>query len=428
MNKPFKTSRFFTFEDHESNARGYCRSFEKVFVKAKGSSVWDEEGNRYIDFLSCCGALNYGHNDEHMKAGLIDHISRDGIASGLDLYTDVKRDFIDAFYRLVLAPRNLDYKLQFTGPTGANAVEAALKLARKVTKRTNVITFTNGFHGVTSGALAATGNRYNRMAPSIPLTGVTRLPYDGYMGDGISAADLYVKMLEDPSGGIDPPAAVIFETVQGEGGLNIASAGWCQRIVAAAHRAGALVIVDDIQAGCGRTGTFFSFETLGFTPDIVTLSKSLSGFGLPMSLVLIAPEYDVWSPAEHNGTFRGNSHAFVTARIALEKYWGGSGFEEAIAVKAEIVTNALTETARNLPQARLKGRGLMQGLDVGTRALASAISKRCFDQRLIIETAGPYDEVIKVLCPLTIEVDQLEEGLGIVRNAALELSGELSFA
>jgi diaminobutyrate-2-oxoglutarate transaminase len=315
------------FARRESRVRSYSRKYDVVFEEARGSLVWDTEGREYLDFLAGAGALNYGHNDPDMADALVAHIRGGGITHGLDLFTRPKMEFLEAFEGLILEPRGMDYRVQFTGPTGTNAVEAALKLARKVTGRRNVIAFTNGFHGVSQGALAATGNRDKRMGTTLSLPDVTRLPYDGYLGS-VDTADLLDRMLSDHSSGVDEPAAILLETVQGEGGLNVASRPWLRRIAAIAKTYGALLIVDDIQAGCGRTGSFFSFEGTGVTPDLITMSKSISGFGLPMALLLLKPELDIWKPGEHNGTFRGNAHAFVTARVALEKFWGDRSFQE----------------------------------------------------------------------------------------------------
>ena len=406
------------FGRRESEARGYCRSFDVVFKSAQNATMVREDGTAYIDFLAGCASLNYGHNDPDMKAALIRHIEADGLAQGLDLFTTSKRAFLRSFERLILEPRKLDHKVQFCGPTGTNAVEAAMKLARKVTRRTNIIAFTNGYHGVSLGALAATGNRKNRMGPEQPRTGVSRAPFDGYFGPDIDTALMLEQMLADPSGGIDEPAAILLECVQGEGGLNVASAQWVQRIARIARKHGALLIVDEIQTGCGRTGTFFSFEALGIVPDLVTLSKSVSGFGLPMALLLIKPEYDIWKPAEHNGTFRGNNHAFVTARVALEKFWSDDSFKGEIAIRAALVNTRLRDIQAIVPGARLKGRGMMQGLDVGTGELADAICSRCFAAGLIVETSGAHHQVIKILAPLTIPMEMLARGLDIIETAA----------
>ena len=404
------------FERRESEARSYCRGFPKTFAKAQGSHLIDAEGNRYIDFLAGCSSLNYGHNDPDMKAALIDHISSDGIAHGLDLFTETKAAFLETFERNILAPRQMDHRVMFTGPTGANAVEAAMKIARKATGRTNIIAFTNGFHGVTSGALAATGNGYHRGGAAMPLNGVTHMPYDGYM-DGLDTAEYLAKALENGSSGIDAPAAIMLETVQGEGGLTAAPAEWVERIAAIAKKHGALLIVDDIQAGCGRTGTFFSFEEMNIIPDIVTMAKSVSGFGLPMALVLVRPDYDVFGPAEHNGTFRGNTHAFVTARVAIEKFWSSDGFQTELGVKSDVLRAALGDVASLVDGATLKGRGLMQGVDVGTGELAADICRRAFKKGLIIETSGSDDQVVKVLAPLTTPAETFRMGLNILLDA-----------
>jgi diaminobutyrate-2-oxoglutarate transaminase len=410
------------FDRRESAARSYCRSFPTVFEKARGAVLTGADGREYIDFLAGCSSLNYGHNDPDMKAALIDHVACDGLAHGLDMHTGAKAAFLEAFERLILEPRGMEHRMMFTGPTGANAVEAALKLARKATGRTNVIAFTNGFHGVTLGALAATGNLYHRGAAGVPLTGVTRMPFEGAMGDSVDTADLLARMLSEPVSGIEPPAAIIVETVQGEGGLNAASREWVHRVSEIARDSGALLIIDDIQAGCGRTGPFFSFEEMGFTPDIVTMAKSLSGFGLPFAALLVRPEYDVFGPAEHNGTFRGNNHAFVTARTALEKFWADSRFQEAIVERADYLKSRLTRIAGILPSARLKGRGMMLGIDVGSGELASEICARSFEGGLVIETSGAHDEVVKVLAPLTIDEVTFARGLDILERAATQIA------
>ncbi|WP_071672624.1 diaminobutyrate--2-oxoglutarate transaminase [Nioella nitratireducens] len=409
------------FARRESEARSYCRGIPATFTSAKGSKMTDSDGKSYIDFLAGCSSLNYGHNDPDMKAALVDHIAGDGLAHALDLHTDVKADFLGAFEEHVLKPRGMDHRVMFTGPTGANAVEAAMKLARKVTGRTNIIAFTNGFHGVTLGALAATGNSYHRGGAGITLNGVTRMPFDGYMGESYDTTELLEKMLTDASSGMDKPAAIILETVQGEGGLNAASPEWVRRVADLAKEHGALLIVDDIQAGCGRTGTFFSFEGMGIEPDIITMAKSISGFGLPMALTLIRPQHDVFGPAEHNGTFRGNTHAFLTAKVAIEKFWADDKFQQDIAVKSLMLTTALEELAGMVEGARLKGRGLMQGVDVGSGELASEICKRAFTKGLIIETSGPNDEVVKVLAPLTTPEATFRKGLNILLDSARDV-------
>jgi len=422
------TSQMPIFKRRESEARSYCRGFDTVFTTARGAEMTDTAGRRYIDFLAGCSSLNYGHNDPDMKAALIDHIAGDGITHGLDMHTDAKGAFIETFEAKILKPRDMDHKLMFVGPTGANAVEAAMKIARKATGRTNVIAFTNGFHGVTQGALAATGNSYHRGGAGTTLNNVTRMPYDGYMGAEFDTCDLLAAMLKDASSGMDAPAAILLETVQGEGGLNAASPEWIARVAQLAKDHGALLIIDDIQAGCGRTGSFFSFDEMGITPDIVTLAKSVSGFGLPMGLVLVRPEHDVMGPAEHNGTFRGNTHAFVTARVAIQKFWSDGRLQEDISRRAAMVEDGLKTIAAMIPGAYLKGRGMMRGVDVGSGELAGNICAHAFCEGLIVETSGPNDEVVKILAPLTISDATLGKGLNILIDAARSVTSNFKVA
>ena len=313
------------FNRQESKVRSYSNSFPVVFKTAKGCWLETESGERYIDFLAGAGSLNYGHNNTQIKESLLEYIESDGLTHGLDMHSQAKASFLTALEDLILKPRKFNYKVQFTGPTGTNAVEAAIKLAKKVTGRSSIVAFTNGFHGCTAGALAATGNQHHRQGAGSPLNNVTRIPFEGYAD--IDGLKLFETMLNDNSAGIEKPAAVLLETVQGEGGLNAASNQWLQALAKLCKSQDILMIVDDIQAGCGRTGSFFSFEPSGIQPDIVTLSKSISGYGLPMAIVLLKPHLDKWQPGEHNGTFRGNNHAFVTATKALELYWSNSDFE-----------------------------------------------------------------------------------------------------
>ena len=411
------TNDLSVYENVESNVRSYCRSFPVNFTSASGAEITGADGKTYIDFLAGCSSLNYGHNDEDMKQALVDYITSDGITHGLDFHTEAKGAFLEAFDRIILQPREMDYRLQFTGPTGANAVEAALKLARKVTGRDRIVAFTNGFHGVTLGALACTGNGYHRKGASRPLDGVDRMPYEGALGKHIDSLKVLEEMYRNPSSGFEAPAAFILETVQGEGGLNDASAEWLQGVERLARELGSLLIVDDIQAGCGRTGTFFSFEKMGIAPDIVTMAKSLSGMGLPFAMVLLRPELDIWSPAEHNGTFRGNNHAFITARIALEKFWSDASFAQKVEAKAELLEGRLKEIAIKTG-GKVKGSGMFRGVDVGSGEMADEICRECFENGLIIETSGAHGEVVKVLAPLTIDVGLFERGLDIMAEAA----------
>ncbi len=409
------------FDRLESNVRGYCRSFPVTFATAENALLTDSDGNEYIDFLAGAGTLNYGHNNQALKQPLLDYVASDGVLHGLDMHTEAKEQFLETFERLVLWPLELDYKVQFTGPTGTNAVEAAFKLARNVTGRTNIVSFTNGFHGVSLGSVAATANSHFRDASGVPLTNVTFMPYEGYLGDSVDSLSLFEAMLGDSSSGLDTPAAVVVETVQGEGGINASSFAWLQRLEEICSDNEILLIVDDIQAGCGRTGAFFSFERAGIVPDIVTLSKSLSGYGLPMSVVLMKSELDQWKPGEHNGTFRGNNLAFVTATAALKEFWKNGNFAKETDRKSDIVAErfqAIAERFSGDVTLQPKGRGMMRGLACREYPeLAGMIVGESFERGLVIETSGTDDHVLKFLGPLTIEDDVLERGLDIVEAA-----------
>ena len=409
------------FEDLESNVRSYIRSFPTVFRKASESRLEDVNGNEYIDFFAGAGALNYGHNPAAMKRKLLDYIAQDGITHSLDMGTTAKAAFLERFQAVILAKRKLFYKVMFPGPTGTNAVESALKLARKVTGRTLVVSFTNAFHGMTLGSLALTGNRFKRRGAGLPLGNTLVLPYDGYLPDGMDTADYAEQVLLDGGSGVSRPAAIILETVQGEGGVNTAHWEWLRKIENLCRRTGAVLIVDDVQAGCGRTGPFFSFEPAEIQPDIVCLSKSISGYGLPMALTLIRPDLDIWEPGEHNGTFRGHNLAFITATAALN-YWLDDAFQMATLRKGELVRLRLRQIAEQFPEltVSLRGRGLLQGLVLPT-GLAPRVATKAFSQGLLIETSGPQDEVLKILPPLTTSEETLQEGLDILASSLTEV-------
>lgn len=406
-----------TFTRLESDVRVYCRKYPRVFAKARGASLLDENNHSYLDFLSGAGALNYGHNEPRLRDAMIEYLAGDGVILSLDMHSAAKRAFIGTFDRMILAPRGLKYKMQFVGPTGTNAVEAAMKLARKVTGRRMIAAFTHGFHGMTLGSLAATGSGSSRRGAHASLSDVIRLPYDGYFGPQINTMDMIRRYLTDPSSGFEVPAAFLLESVQGEGGLNVASPRWFQELSEFARQIGSLVIVDDIQAGCGRCGTFFSFETLGAVPDIVCLSKSLSACGLPMAMVLLRPELDIWAPGEHSGTFRGNNLAFVSATKAIECFWADDSLQRQIAAKAGQIRERLETISARVPGSRVKGRGMFHGIDLGQPDRGAAVLAEAFSRGLIIEVCGPHDEVLKLMPPLTISEAELARGLSILEES-----------
>ncbi len=412
-----------TFEKHESQVRSYSRSFPKVFHKAKGYKIWDTDGKEYIDFFAGAGALNYGHNNDKMKEKIVEYIMEDGISHSLDMGTVVRGKFLEKFSDVILKPRKLDYKVMFPGPTGTNTVESALKIARKVTGRTNIVSFTNAFHGMTLGSLSVTGNSFNRDGAGVPLNNTVAMPYDTFMEDH-SSIDYFKQYLSNTGSGLDLPAAVILETVQGEGGINAASFEWLQEIEKLCRRYEMLLIIDDVQAGCGRTGTFFSFEPAGIEPDIVCLSKSIGGYGLPMAITLIKPKYDVWGPGEHNGTFRGNSMAIVAATEALS-YWENNDLADSVKEKSKVIQARFEKIVRDYPELKgtTRGRGFMRGIACGEgkEDYAGKICETAFEKGLIIETAGPSSEVVKFLGALTIDHEGLNKGLDILEEAIEEV-------
>lgn len=415
------------FERLESDVRSYIRSFPALFTQAEGCWITDEHGQCYLDFFAGAGSLNYGHNHPVLKEPLINYLQNNGITHSLDMATKAKQQFILAFEQYILKPRGMNYKLQFTGPTGTNAVEAALKIARQATGRTEVICFTNAFHGVTAGSVATTGNSKFRNATGVALSNSTFMPYCGYFGAGTDTLEQMERMLHDRSSGLDLPAAVLVECIQGEGGINTASSIWLQGLADLCQRHEILLIVDDIQMGCGRTGSFFSFDHIGITPDIVTLSKSISGYGMPMAIVLLRPELDVWEVSAHNGTFRGNNLAFVTATKTLEYFWGNDDFANSVHRKGRFIHDQLHVLANQYPCIKeIRGRGMVAGIVFENGEQADFVANNAFQQQqLIIETCGSKGEVVKLLPPLIIEIDDIAVGLARLEQVIMHLQTQL---
>ncbi|MCK0117708.1 diaminobutyrate-2-oxoglutarate transaminase [Isoptericola sp. CG 20/1183] len=406
------------FEKWESEIRGYSRTYPTVFASASNARQVDEAGRSYVDFFAGAGVLNFGHNNPRMKRAMIEFLEADGVAHSLDMATTTKRDFIEKFAETVLAPRDMTMKMQFMGPTGTNAVEAALKLARRVTGRRDVVAFTHGFHGMTLGALAATANDYFRNAAGVPLDNVVRLPFDTAPGGGVRAIEDFRALLADASSGFVPPAAFLVETIQAEGGVNVASAEWLRAVQDLAHEVGALFIIDDIQVGCGRTGSYFSFDGMGLDPDIICLAKGIGGFGTPLAMNLAKPEHDAhWSPGEHTGTFRGQGLSFVAGREALT-YFDDDALMDEVRAKGETMARSLRSLADDVDAGLdVRGRGMVQGLDVGDGARGKAVVADCFASGMLIGACGSGGRVLKLIPPLTIPEEDLEEGLQILDKA-----------
>jgi diaminobutyrate-2-oxoglutarate transaminase len=390
-----------------------------VFDYAKGSIVRSSDGKDYLDFFNGAGALNYGHNNDFIKGRLLDYLQSDAIVHSLDMFTVAKAEFIEYLEEHIIAPRGLDYKVQFPGPTGTNAVEAALKLARKVTGRSNIFALNGCFHGMTLGSLALTCDLEKRAGAGVALHDVTHIPAPYQFGEDL-ALKFITDTLDDCHSGIEKPAAIVIETVQAEGGIHVFSNRYLQGIRNICTKYEILMVIDDIQVGCGRTGSFFSFERAGVIPDIEILSKSISGYGLPFAIDLIKPEFDIWKPAEHNGTFRGNQLAMVAGKAALELVVSGA-IEDGVHERETLVETFLTKHIKPLvPDAEIRGIGLIWGIDVHDGAKAKAICDRCFEKGLIIERAGRKDAVVKIMPSLVIPKDQLTQGLEIIAEAIKE--------
>lgn len=406
------------FEQYESEVRSYCRNFPTVFVSAKGSIQKDETGREYIDFFCGSGALNYGHNNPYIKRKVVEYLENDGVLHALDMYTAPKRDFIEYFEQNVIRARGFDYKIQFVGPTGTNAVEAALKLARKVKKRQNVFALMGAFHGMTLGSLALTTNADSRAGAGVPLNNVTHVPAP-YMFPGLDTVEYMERLITDDHSGVEKPAAIILETTQADGGIYVLPTEWLQRVRALCDKHDILMIVDDVQVGCGRTGWFFSFERAGITPDIVTMSKSIGGYGMPFAITLLKPELDLWKPGEHNGTFRGYQLSLVAAKAGLE-YMLNEHVEDAVREREQIVAKFMREEIETIDsRIATRGIGLLWGVDFGAFEgdVAKAVISEAFRNGLIVERVGRRDSVVKVMPELKVPLETLEKGLQILAQS-----------
>ena len=408
------------FAEVESQVRSYCRKFPVEFSKARNSELYAKDGTRYIDFLDVAGSMNYGHNNPYIKKAIMDYLADDTIINALDLYTEAKADFLTTLEQQILAPRNLNYKVMCCGPTGTNAIEAALKLVRKNKKRTNVFAFSGAFHGMSLGSLAMTTDQTSREGAGVPLNNVTFVPYENKHVDSIE----YIRhVLEDDHSGVALPAAIFVETTQAEGGINVSSVEWLKELRKICDEHDILLVCDDIQVGNGRTGYFFSFERAGIIPDMVVLSKSISGFGMPMALLLMKPELDIFRPAEHNGTFRGNQLSFVGGKAGIE-FFNENCIDKEVQRKAAIVDAFIKNEILPI-DTRLshRGIGLIWGIDFMKIDAKKALdcSHACFDRGLVIELAGRHDSVLKLMPALTIEDEVLIEGLNIIKDSVISV-------
>lgn len=414
----------------ESNVRSYPRKLPFAIQSAKGSIITDVEGKRYIDCLAGAGTLALGHNHPKVQEAILTTVASDLPLHTLDITTPLKDEFSQYLCHLLSSASNTDnYCLQFCGPTGADAVEAAIKLAKKVTGRSSIISFSGGYHGMSHGALAMTGN----LAPKQGINGlmphVQFLPYPneyrcafGLTSDqSVQAHCHYFEhFLNDVESGVCRPAAVILEVIQGEGGVNPAPKPWLQHVRQVTKQLDILLIVDEVQTGFCRTGDWFAFEYADLDPDMVVMSKAIGG-GLPLAVLGIKKTYDAWQAGNHSGTFRGNQLAMATGLTTL-KILKEDNVASQVKERGDWFIHALKSLQASYPQiGHVRGRGFMVGLEIidpsmpalidGSKPadgeLAAKLQKRCFENGLILEKGGRSGSVLRFLPPLTISYDEL---------------------
>jgi len=397
------------FDALESNVRYYCRRWPAVFSSASGSVITDEDGVEYLDFFAGAGALSYGHNNPLFVDVAIEHLRSGRLLHSLDTFTPEKRTFLETIERTILQPRQLDMVVQTVGPTGATAVEAALQLAQRLTGHRGVVGFAGGYHGMSYRAASISDSMAGRET-SAHLKDFVALPYVQHVTE--QDIELLESTLRSTVNG-QPIGVVIIEPTQGEGGARAFDPAYLAAIRRVTRDLGILVIADEIQAGVGRTGPFFSFEGSQLDPDIICVSKSISGLGLPMAINLVRRSLDTWNPGEFSGTFRGNNLAFATSAVMMSHYWSDSTLEKNTELFATTVRSALEAMSDSFGAGRfsVRGNGLLCGLAVGDTDVAAAISRHAFERGLIVETCGPGDTIVKLLTPLVIEPAQLDTGL-----------------
>lgn len=437
---PSEHSQYLNFiNERESNARTYARTFNRVMQRGLLAKVWDIEGREYIDCLACAGALPLGHNHPFVVKEIEAFIRSGHIQQGLDIPTVAKHAFMQQLFKVLPSTFAQHARIQFCGPTGSDAVEAAIKLFKTATGRRSVIAFQGAYHGMTLGALSLMGN----LGPKSVVTGLssethfftyphsTRCPFGigGTQGEDASLAHLE-NSLSDPESGMTKPAMIILEAVQGEGGCIPASPRWLRQLRVIADRHDIPLVIDEVQTGFGRTGTMFAHEIAGIVPDAIILSKALGG-GYPLALVAYHERFDKWLPGAHTGTFRGNQIGLL-AGAATMSYLLENNLLESVNIKGARLQAGLQKLAeRHSCIGEIRGRGLMIGVEIinpeqpneqqlprqlnGT--LAREIKRECFARGLILETGGRHGGVLRFLPPLVISEEEIDAALEILDEA-----------
>ncbi|WP_051836697.1 diaminobutyrate--2-oxoglutarate transaminase family protein [Streptomyces sp. NRRL F-2580] len=397
----------------ESAARTYARSLPIVPVRARGLTIEGADGRRYLDCLSGAGTLALGHNHPVVLEAVRGVLDSGAPLHVLDLATPVKDAFITELFTNLPPALAADARIQFCGPAGTDAVEAALKLVRTATGRSGLLTFTGAYHGMTAGALDASGGAPDVRVTRLPYPQDFRCPFGVGGAEGAELAARWTEnLLDDPKGGVPAPAGLIVEPVQGEGGVIPAPDAWLRRMREITAARGIPLIADEVQTGVGRTGAFWGVDHAGVVPDVMVLSKAIGG-SLPLAVIVYRSGLDVWAPGAHAGTFRGNQLAMAagTATLAFVRE---NRLAERAAVLGERMLSALRGLAADHPcMGDVRGRGLMIGVELvdpetgaAAPALAAAVRQECLDRGLIVELGGRHGAVVRLLPPLTVTDEQ----------------------
>jgi len=415
----------------ESNARTYARTINRVISQGTLARVRDTENYEYIDCLACAGALPLGHNHPFVTERIMEFLRSGHIWQGLDIATPAKIEFVRRLYDALPAAFSQDAKIQFCGPSGSDAVEAAIKLFKTATGRRSVLAFHGAYHGMTMGALSLMGNTAPKAAVSgymsevhfLPFPNAYRCPFGIGGSDSARLSLNYIEnLLKDPESGITKPALIILEAIQGEGGCIPASSEWLCGLRELATEHDIPLVIDEVQTGFGRTGTMFAHELAGIVPDAIIMSKAVGG-GFPLSVLAFAGRYDKWNPGAHAGTFRGNQIALVSGAATIE-YLSTHDIPRYAAKIGEVLRTSLEalKSSHNTI-GDVRGRGLMIGVELINPLLppdrygnsqqdgnlARRVKLECLKKGLIVETGGRHGSVVRFLPPLIIsELDVAE--------------------
>ncbi|MEV6945574.1 diaminobutyrate--2-oxoglutarate transaminase family protein [Streptomyces sp. NPDC051172] len=348
----------------ESAARTYARALPIVPVRARGLTIEGADGRRYLDCLSGAGTLALGHNHPVVLEAIRKVLDSGAPLHVLDLATPVKDAFVTELFHTL--PRGLaDHaRVQFCGPAGTDAVEAALKLVRTATGRTGLLAFTGAYHGMTTGGLEASGDASDVRVARLPYPQDYRCPFGVGGPRGAELAARWTEsVIDDPKSGVPRPAGMILEPVQGEGGVIPAPDEWMRRMRSITSARSIPLIADEVQTGVGRTGAFWAVEHSGITPDVMVLSKAIGG-SLPLAVVVYRDDLDIWEPGAHAGTFRGNQLAMAAGTATLAYVRENHLAERAATLGSRMIAQ-LRALAREFPCiGEVRGRGLMIGLEL----------------------------------------------------------------